>query len=380
MVKKTLAASILLIATGSFAQANTFNGKTTAMSDTGVATSSYLEGMNLNPAALATFEGNDDFNLHLNGGALGSDEDDLLDNAEDLTDALDRLDGQLIGQAEVDEVIFQLREISGKTAVVEAGAGLYMNIPTNLISVGLFGRSQMSVGVISQVDEGDIALLENAVGSMTPFDSDDLNSSVMALGAMVTEAGLTFARQVGPVSVGVTPKHQKVEIIEYVAHVNNFDEDDFDADDYLTEDSNFNVDLGLQAAFGNWQLGATLANALEEDYESISGRIVTIEPRVTVGAGYRNSWLTAALDVDANSTANLITREESRFARVGIEMDAFGWAQLRFGYKSDLESVLDDTVSVGLGLSPFGVINLDIAAVSGENDTVGAALQLGFSF
>lgn len=382
MVKKSLAVAILFISAGSLAHANTFNGKTMAMSDAGVATSSYLEGLNLNPAALANFEANDDFNLHLNVGALGSDEDDLLDNAEDLADLLDVFGNVTPTVADVNNVINHLRALEGSAAVVEVGGGIYANIPNRLVSVGFFAKTNLSVGVMADVDQADIAVLEGIanLSQLTPIDSDQLNSSVTAMGASITEVGLTFARRHGNISYGFSPKYQRLDVIDYRAHVSSFDEDDFDADEYTTEESNFNFDLGIQAEFGNWQLGAVLANALKQEYESVHGREVTIEPRLTVGAGYRNSWLTAALDVDANSTPNLITREESRFARAGVEVNAFGWAQLRLGYKTDMESVLDDTVSVGLGFSPFGVINVDLSAVKGDNDTVGGALQIGFSF
>lgn len=382
MVKKSLAAGILFVGAASAAQANTFNGKTMAMSDAGVATSSYLEGLNLNPAALANFEANDDFNLHLNAGAVGSDEDDLLDNAEDLVDLLDALGKTDPTVADVHNVIDHLQALEGSVAMAEAGGGLYANIPNRFLSLGLFAKTRVAVGVMAEVDQGDIAVLESIanLGHLAPIHTDQLNSSVTAMGAAVSEVGISFARRHGNISFGISPKYQRVDIIDYHANVKDFDKDDFDEDHFTTDESNFNVDLGVQAELGNWQLGAVLVNAIEHEYESVSGRELTIEPRLTVGTGYRNSWFTAAVDVDANATPNLITREESRFARAGVEMDAFGWAQLRFGYRADLEDVLEDTVSVGLGFSPFGVINVDLSAMKGDNDTVGAALQVGFSF
>lgn len=382
MAKKSLAAAVLFLSAGSLAHANTFNGKTMAMSDAGVATSSYLEGMNLNPAALANFEANDDFDLHLNLGALLSDEDDLLDNAEDLADLVDAIDRSIPAVADVHKAIKYLRALEGATAVLEAGGGLYANIPTQVLSVGVFARTNLSLGAAAEVDRQDIARLEDIANltNPTPLDADDFKSSVTAFGASVTEVGVTFARRQGNISYGISPKYQRIDVIDYRARVSTFDEDDLDANEYTRDDSGFNLDLGIQAELGNWQLGAVLFNAIEQDYKSVNGRKITIEPRLTVGAGYRNSWFTAALDVDANSTANLITPEESRFARAGIEMNAFGRAQLRFGYKKDLESVLEDTVSVGIGFSPFGVVNVDLSAVKGDHDTVGGALQIGFSF
>lgn len=380
MLKKSLAIGACLIGTAGLAQANTFNGKTMAMSDTGVATSNHLEGLNLNPAALANFADSDDFNMHINLGALGSDENDLLDNADDLADLLDGIDGAVPTVGTVDAIAARLEAMQGTAAIVEAGGGLYMTIPSDLISIGLSANTKLAAGVIANVDQNDIDMLQNAADNMVPFDTDLMSSSVNAMGALISEVGLTFARRQGAISYGITPKYQQIEIIDYSARVNNFDEDDFDADEYTTEDSGFNIDLGVQGQFGAWLVGASLTNAIEQNYESISGREVNIEPQLTLGGGYRNDWFTAAVDVDANSTPDLVTSQESRFARAGIEFDAWGWAQLRMGYKSDMESVRSDTVSVGIGLSPFGVLNLDISAVTGDDDTAGAALQLGFSF
>lgn len=159
-MKKTIALAIFLASTGTLANASTFNGKTMAMSDTGVATSDYLEGLNLNPAALANFGDSDDFNLHINAGALGADEDDLLDNAEQLVDMLDVVDGFVPTIDYVNDLVAQLQAIDGKAAVVDAGGGIYMNIPTGLISLGLTAKTSLTAGVMANVNQADINYLE----------------------------------------------------------------------------------------------------------------------------------------------------------------------------------------------------------------------------
>lgn len=392
--KKICLGACLLTAIGATtAQSSTYNGKTTAMSDAGVATSNYLEGMDLNPAALATFADNDDFNLRLNLGAVASDEDELLDNAQDLADLLD--EAEMLGEnaRTANELIVALEAINGNRADVNGGGGLYMNIPTRWASVGLYGKTELTVDVLADVADSDIAFLQEIVDRTAdpsywadpnqmpePFDSSNLDSAIIATGAAVTELGLTIAKTSGNIAYGVTLKNQQVEVIEYIAKVGAYDEDDFEADDYTTEDSNLNVDLGIQAGYGNWLVGATVANAIKGEYQSISGREIVVEPRITLGGGYRNGWFTLAVDLDATAVPNLVNREESQLARIGLEMNAWGWAQLRAGYKTDLESAMGDTASVGIGFSPFGILNLDVSAVQGENDNVGAALQLGFSF
>ncbi|MEX1198722.1 MAG: conjugal transfer protein TraF [Pseudohongiellaceae bacterium] len=380
--KTAFSTSLLAIACASpFAAASTpFNGQTTALSGAGIATSEYSEGLVLNPAAPGRFRAEQDFNLHLNLGLEAADQDDLLDSAETLSDTLDRIEGQVPDTQTVEDVIGQLQAISGKRANVRTGGGLYASIPTESVTISAFARTDMALGVVATTSDNDIALLRAAAEDGVPFDTANLDSSVLATGAALSEGGIGFARENGDLSYGATLKIQRVDVIEYRARIDNFDEDNFDASEYRTDDTAFNLDLGVQRRYGDWQFGAVLTDAFRKEHRSVSGREVVIEPRFAVGGGYRSGWFTAALDLDVNAAPNRVTGEDSQFARVGIELDAWDWAQLRFGYRSDIQSALADTVSAGIGLSPFGVMNMDLAVVAGENDTVGVTVQAGLSF
>ena len=50
--------------------------------------------------------------------------------------------------------------------------------------------------------------------------------------------------------------------------------------------------------------------------------------------------------------------------------------QFRLGARTDLNDEEADLYTVGIGISPWDIIALDIAAFTGDNDNVGAALQL----
>lgn len=378
--KKSFVSLVVMVGYSGLAHANSFNGKNMGMADAGVATSSHLEGMSLNPAALANFADGQDFNLHINAGLLGSDKDDLIDDAEDLSDIFNDLDGAQITVEQAEDIIGRLQQLDGKAALIQAGGGIYMSIPMQAVSIGLFAKTSLDVGAVALVSDGDLARIEQVYEDGLAFDSDDLHSSVVALGTALTEAGVNIARKSGPFAYGLTLKHQQVDVIEYVSTLDGFDKDDFDADEYSTDDNGFNADLGVQYGYGNWRAGGKISNLVEATYKSVSGREISIEPRLTLGGGFRNQWLTAALDVDANATPNMITGDDSQFVSVGVEMDAWGWAQLRLGYKTDIKSMLEDTASVGLGFSPWGVVNLDLSVMAGDNDTIGAAVQFGLAF
>ena len=63
---------------------------------------------------------------------------------------------------------------------------------------------------------------------------------------------------------------------------------------------------------------------------------------------------------------------------LGGELNAFGWAQIRAGYRVDMVDSARNITSLGLGLSPFGV-HVDLA-VAGNANEVGASFQLGFRY
>ncbi|MCX2841324.1 conjugal transfer protein TraF [Microbulbifer thermotolerans] len=360
--------------------ADSFDARAMGMSSAGVATADYSRAASLNPAAMAGYNRDNSHNLHLDLGLQASDKDELLDNAEELSDTLDEVDQMLIGETTADTLINQLEAIDNSQIWLQGGGGLSLSLPIGDYSTSLFARTNLMLAGTTLVDDGDVTLIENARDLNAVFDSDSLNSAVLLQGALITEGGVTIARQFGDMSFGIAPKLQQVETFEYLTTVADFDDEEFDADEYRSEDSGFNLDLGYQQAFGNWQVGATLSNLIAKDYKTISGEKVTLEPRLTLGGGYRNGWLTAAFDIDANAAEIPGLGADTQFARIGLEMNAWGWAQLRLGYKTDLKSAMDDTVSLGLGLTPFGVINMDISALYGDNDTYGAAMQFGVNF
>src|SRR3546814_936527 len=54
--------------------------------------------------------------------------------------------------------------------------------------------------------------------------------------------------------------------------------------------------------------------------------------------------------------------QDTQMLRLGAEIASSKVAQLRAGYVHDLEGNQDDMFTLGFGLSPFDVVNLDIAA------------------
>jgi len=103
---------------------------------------------------------------------------------------------------------------------------------------------------------------------------------------------------------------------------------------------------------------------------------VQINLSSSAGIAYRNSFFTGAFDIDLIPQKGIESIEESQFARVGMELNAADWAQLCFGYRSDLNNYRKDAISAGINLSPFNTVHLGLSGMVAGDNSAGAALSL----
>jgi hypothetical protein len=386
-ISKSLLSVSILLAANQAHGADIFNAKSMALAGSGLAVADYTYGALLNPALTSNYQNEDDFNFNLNVGANVRDEDELIDKATDLVDIFDAIENEALTLDRVNQIQASLEEIDNLTAAVEAGASALISIPNQYVSASLFINSNVAVGVTANYDENDIVRLQNSLGS--EFDTDELKTAIYAQGIAISEVGINLSHQFKllnqDITVGIAPKYQMINSISYLVNVSSFDEDDFDSDEYTIEDENFNLDVGIRTSFDQWHFGATIKNLLKNDYEkkvpyADVDNTVTIEPLMAIGAGFKNDWLQASIDLDINGVEDHISNENLQYLRAGLELDAYQWAQLRLGYRYDLKDNNGNFLTAGLGISPGDIINLDVALTVSEEDEVGGAIQLGFSF
>jgi hypothetical protein len=260
-------------------------------------------------------------------------------------------------------------------------------------------------GALANYDENDAELIDQAILQGDSSILDDLQSSGVALGAAVSELTLSLAHEfdVGGsrLSVGVTPKFQRVDTVFYEEKVNDFDSD-FDNDRYANDDSGVNLDIGVAWwANENISVGLMVRDLISEEYSTnvVDGTsaVYNIDTQATLGVAWTNRRFTAALDIDLTKNKafsdlviggnpatdipdDALLFSETQFVRLGGEFNAFDWAQIRAGYRTDLEDVRDDLYTLGLGLSPFNVFHLGLTGFIGENDTKGGLIELKFTF
>lgn len=360
--------------------AEVFSGRGSAMAGAGVAGGDYTYSALVNPATATNFEENDDFAVTFDFGLIASDNNDFLDTGEDLSDFLDAIDGMSAGQEDADYVLAQLQILDEGSLIADAGAQLTIAVPNSLASGLLFVRQSVFVATDVQLAQSDVELLEN-FGSQI-FDESDLQTAAGAFGYSLQEIGFAAARDFNfagyRLSLGATPKYQRVETIEYIETIANFDNDDFEADDYMLEHTNFNIDFGATINWGELQAGVALRNALAQEYDTVQqGVEIELQPQLTAGLGYTGEVLTLLADVDMNAVELFDGAGERQIARLGAEVDLLDWAQLRIGYRHDFKDTYDGAITAGIGFSPFNVVQFHLSAIKSSDDTLGAALQFG---
>jgi hypothetical protein len=377
------------------AQAQYYEARNTAMGGAGTASSHYLAAGWANPALLTRFGKEDDFGFLLpTVGAAVQDETDLLTDIQDFVDEYDRLS---TGGTPTDyqSLATRLQSLSGRQLVGNLGGGMAFAMPSEGLAWSLHVHSYANVRGVAQIDPADVAAL-NGLATGTPLPT--LNSKALVLGAGVTEVGLSLAHKLDlgglGLSLGATPKYQRVDTYNYVVDVNNFDKGNYKDSQFRNDDGNFNVDLGASLELpAGFTFGLMARDLIANDYKTVTTGeqfIYQITPNVTVGAAWRLGMLTLTGDVDVTKQGRFSDQSVSlqalnlvddvQFARIGAELDLAKWVQLRAGLQYDIQNELSNSYSAGLGFSPFDVFHFDVAGIySGEN-SYGAVAQFGFTF
>ena len=444
-------AALLMTSASLAVSFNSFDPKSMAMGGAGVAVANPATAPLFNPALLSVANKSDDFALEFPiFGARVFDPDDFTDAVDDFDDTvMDVLDAEISSYNgapgasastvnAINAVNEEILTLSDKPFQFEGGAGIVLAIPGEKFGIAFTASGSANFsGILNYEDAETVTNLtddmlaldacyagpalnfENCVtssGLSTFVDTNpasptfgevnftaqsdtggdsDIQSKVRVVGIVLAEAGLTISREMSmfgtEVAVGVTPKMVSVTVFDYEANADSADTDNIDGDDYSTDYSDFNLDVGIALDHKNgWRSGFVIKNIIAQDYdamntdpvtgaETATDMVVSLKPQARVGVSHTNSWSTVAIDVDLTENEGLgLAGDKSQYVALGIELDAFDFAQLRFGYRADTVNSDRDVVSAGIGFSPLG-IHIDIAGAFND-DEVGASFQLGFRF
>ncbi len=379
---------------------NYFEARNSAMGGVGVASSKYKAAAFANPALLTRFGEDDDFGVLLPAvGTFANDPTDFSDDVDVFVDEFDRIEqaflsGGAINQDELDTLAQQLRGLDGRELTADVGFGFAVSMPSDKLAWALHVKSYGDATSFADIDFADATAIEDALsGGGLPT----LLSEGVALGVLKTEAGVSLATQyeVGgmSLSVGVTPKYQRIDTINYGISLESYDNDDFDADEFVNDAGAFNLDTGVLLGMNNGlAFGLMARDLIASDYESkiTLGRdfIYEIGPSVTVGASWTYGWFTVASDLDLlaqerikePASGSLGPEDDVQMWGIGAEVDLAKWVQLRAGYQTDLKDYLDDAITAGLGLGIFDTFHIEVAGMYIDDTSLGAVAQLSFTF
>jgi hypothetical protein len=415
-VKKYFKFSVVSIAVSFFmanqaGAANTWTeARSDAMGGTGVAAGTYGSGTLINPALLAKAKPDDGITVILPSiGAQISDKDNLRDKIDDISDDVSRYRSTLDNINLIDllnplspasqqvssaagDLADQLDSLKGKTASGKAGGGIAVSIPNDVLSVAFVAKANARARVSSYIDQGDIEklrLVEDVPAAALRINPNDLKSKGFGRAAIVSDYGVTVARQFDisgvPVSLGITPKLQKTWLYNYTVSIYNFDSGDINSSRYRNDDTGFNVDAGLAADFGeNWTVGLTGQNLFSRDIDTkeVDGVRDTyqISPVVTAGAAWHTDLLTLTADGDLTETKGFKSEDTSQYVGVGAEVTPLSWLAVRAGYRADMKGNDSNVFTGGVGFAPFNTVHVDLMGLYGEDETWGAGAQLSMTF
>lgn len=344
-----------------------------AMGNTGVVSADFLTAPFHNPALGAAYRTEDDFGILIPAiGATVYDKDDALTTIDDAQDLYDGL-GNTPSQSDLDKLDDYLTDLSEAQPLnVNAGLAMAISIPNQYMSTNLFASSYVEL------------ITDAEIGNETdPQDRYD-NAEIATTGFGLVEFGVALAKEFTiageRVSFGVSPKYQDLRTYSDISTLDDFDLDDYDQSEI--SESAFNLDLGAVWYKGNWRVGVVGKNLIKQEIDTMYTDLTyTLSPTYTLGAGYAAQLLTATVDVDLTEQERFdFEGDETQFLRLGLELNAWDWAQLRAGYEKDLADNLEDSFTAGIGISPWDLVSLDLAGSYAGDNQFGASANLAFTF
>ncbi len=381
--KSTLAVVMAMaFSSSAFASNLLMDARGVGMGNTGVSTADYLLAPYYNPALTAVYRKNDSFGILLPSiGLRAEDKDESLKTIDDLQDSIEQFERAGVGaatQENVDQLNRYLDQLADdKPLAVTAGIGIAVALPLDAVSLNFFTRGYAEVIAKANV----AAKSGNSANEVkTRYESSDVDLTAFGY----TEVGLAVGKQVvlggQTVALGVTPKVQQLRTYQDNASVKSFDLDDYDKSE--VKDNSFNLDMGAVWLIDQYRVGIVAKDLFAKDIQTQNrNNTYKLDTQIAVSGSYVSDFFIAAVDLDLTKQRRFNgDNDDTQFMRFGVEGNAWGWAQLRAYYEVDLQNSLDNSVSVGLGVSPWDVVSLDLAGSYAGDNQFGLSANLAFTF
>ncbi|KGY08892.1 conjugal transfer protein TraF [Vibrio sinaloensis] len=377
------AVACALIGTSASAANLVADGRGNAMGNTGVTSADYLLAPFYNPALTAVYRDEDDFGILAPAiGFTARDTDESLTTLDDLQDTIEQYEDS--GSSNVslrNDLNTHLDNLSDdKPLAVSVGGGLAVAVPFGLVSGNFYTRGYAEIIAQTDIAESNTSIGDENARVVDRYNNSNVNMAAfgyveygVALAKRMTVAGQDF-------SFGVTPKYQKLTTYSETLTVEDFDLSDYDESE--TSKSAFNLDLGAVWFYNNFRAGIAIKDLLSQEIETKDKTDkYKLDTQVTISGSYATELLTATLDFDVTTQKRFSgSNDDTRFVRMGVEGNAWGWAQLRAGYEMDMEDTLDNSFTAGLGISPGDLVSIDLAGSYAGDNQFGLSGNLAFTF
>ncbi|EGR0595524.1 conjugal transfer protein TraF [Vibrio cholerae] len=381
--KSTLAVVMAMAFSSSALASNLLmDARGAGMGNTGLSTADYLLAPYYNPALTAVYRKNDSFGILLPSiGLRAEDKDESLKTIDDLQDSIEQFERAGVGaatQENVDQLNRYLDQLADdKPLAVTAGIGIAVALPLDAVSLNFFTRGYAEV-----IAKANVAAKSGNSANEVKIRYESSDVDLTAFG--YTEVGLAVGKQVvlggQTIALGVTPKVQQLRTYQDNASVKSFDLDDYDKSE--VKDNAFNLDMGAVWLIDQYRVGIVAKDLFAKDIQTQNrNNTYKLDTQIAVSGSYVSDFFIAAVDLDLTKQRRFNgDNDDTQFMRFGVEGNAWGWAQLRAGYEVDLQNSLDNSVSVGLGVSPWDVVSLDLAGSYAGDNQFGLSANLAFTF
>lgn len=324
----------------------------------------YLTAPFFNPALTAIYRRNDDAGMIVPSFGFS------FDDQYGLIDEIDRI-SKLSDPVEINNA---LDAINGQKVNFDLGGVVAVGIPNRFLSATVYGKLYTESFVQPTIDKTGTDPLED--------------SYVQGVSIGVAEAGVSLAKYTNymgqHLSLGITPKLQRVYTYSYATSFSNFDAADLRENE--TAETMFNLDAGALWFFGPYRVGISAKNLIGRDIETksflyngdpIRSYEYSMRPVFTVGAGIVADYFTMSVDYDLNEEKRFSSFDDNtQMLRAGVEFDILRQMALRAGYMTNLARSNDEgTITAGIGLSPLNLIELDIAARYTNENAMGVSIN-----
>ncbi|MDA0128599.1 conjugal transfer protein TraF [Vibrio sp. MarTm2] len=377
------AVACALIGTSASAANLVADGRGNAMGNTGVTSADYLLAPFYNPALTAVYRDEDDFGILAPAiGFTARDTDESLTTLDDLQDTIEQYEDS--GSSNVslrNDLNTHLDNLSDdKPLAVSVGGGLAVAVPFGLVSGNFYTRGYAEIIAQTDIAESDTSIVDEDLRVADRYNNSNVNMAAFGY----VEYGVTLAKRMTlagqDFSFGVTPKYQELTTYSETLTVEDFDLSDYDESE--TSKSAFNLDLGAVWFYNDFRAGIAIKDLLSQEIETKDKTDkYKLDTQVTISGSYATELLTATLDFDVTTQKRFSgSNDDTRFVRMGIEGNAWGWAQLRAGYEMDMEDTLDNSFTAGLGISPGDLVSIDLAGSYAGDNQFGLSGNLAFTF